>query len=175
MRRERLGETMKVLKRGWFIAITAAAVIATACGGDTETDVVEPQVPVDAKPINYIGRQAKVCGTVVATADRDSSTRRLREPDRQRQSRSFEFDKDPGHVPRFRDGRTRISSSSSGGRPSERPATVASWPDIADPSIDLAGGWFDGKKICVSARMRRYRDKAAILIDDWRQIDFLEE
>jgi hypothetical protein len=172
MRRKRLGDSMRLLKRGWFVPITAAAVIATACGGGGEPDIVQPQVPVDAKPINYVGRDAKACGTVVATdtelehpnsVNPTATTISFLTFDRT-QVTFLDFETEDPDFLVFFWGKTKRQAG-------YNPA----WPDIADPSIDLAGGWFDGKKICVSGRIRRYRDKAAILINDWRQIDFLEE
>ena len=172
MRRERLGESMKLLKLGWIIAITAAAVFATACGGGADTEIVEPEVPASAKAIDYVGRDAKVCGTVEATATElehpssvipSSNTVSFLEFDKA-QVTFLNFDREDPDFLVFFWGKTKREAG-----------YTAAWPDIADPSIDLAGGWFDGKKICVSGRIRRYRDKAAILINDWRQIDFLEE
>ena len=163
---------MKLLKRGWAIALVAGASFAMACGGEAEPEVVEPQVPADAKPINYIGRPAKVCGTVEATVTE------LEHPSSVIPSSNtvsfLEFDKaqvtfldieteDPDFLVFFW-GKTKRGA---GFNPT--------WPDLTDPSIDLAGGWFDGKKICVSGRLRKYREKAAILIDDWKNIEFLEE
>ena len=172
MRRERSGESMKLLKRGWAIALVAGASFAMACGGEAEPEVVEPQVPADAKPINYIGRPAKACGAVVAT---ETETEHAGSVNPTATTISFlTFDRtlvtfldfeteDPDFLVFFW-GKTKRGA---GFNPS--------WPDLTDPSIDLAGGWFDGKKICVSGRLRKYRDKGAILIDDWQNIEFLEE
>ncbi len=172
MRRERLGDSMRLLKRGWIIAITTAAATAMACGGGGETDIVEPQIPVDPKPIDYIGREAKVCGTVVATetelehpnsVNPTATTISFLTFDRT-QVTFLDFEtEDPDFLVFF------------WGKTKRQAGYAPAWPDIADPSINLAGGWFDGKKICVSGRIRKYRDKAAILMDDWRKIDFLEE
>lgn len=167
-----MAKSTQFLKCGWTVAIMAAAVLATACGGEGDTDAAAPQGPISTKPIDYVGRQAKVCGTVVETIHEaqhaqsvlpGSDTVTFLNFDRTLVSwLDFETE-DPDFLVFFR------------GKTKRQVGSTVPWPDIEDPSIDLAGGWFDGKKICVSGRIREYRDQAAILMQDYGRIEFLEE
>ena len=99
-----------------------------------------------AEAADNIGKQSKVCGTVMAT---------VYEPEHQYKVTFLNIDK--ADSPDF-----FVYFWHSGKR-------IGDWPDIADPSIDLTAGWFDGKTVCAEGLIQKYRDTAGINAGFWHQ------
>ena len=115
-------------------------------GGGLDTPSI---TTIEAK--DNIGKMTKVCGVVAAT---------IYEPEHSYRVTFLNFDKaeDPDFFVYFWHSGKRIGD----------------WPDIADPSIDLSGGWFDGQSICATGLIQRYRNTAGINAGFWHQIEIQE-
>ncbi len=105
-----------------------------------------------AEATDNIGKQSKVCGTVMAT---------VHEPGHQYKVTFLNIDK--ADSPDF-----FVYFWHSGKR-------IGDWPDIADPSIDLTAGWFDGKTVCAEGLIQKYRDTAGINAGFWHQLTIREQ
>ena len=104
-----------------------------------------------AEATDYIGKQGKVCGTVMAT---------VYEPEHQYKVTFLNIDKaeDPDFFVYFWHSGKRIGD----------------WPDIADPDIDLTN-WFDGKTVCAEGLIQKYREKPGINAGFWHQLEVREQ
>ena len=104
-----------------------------------------------AEATDYIGKQGKVCGTVMAT---------VYEPEHQYKVTFLNIDKaeDPDFFVYFWHSGKRIGD----------------WPDIADPDIDLTT-WFDGKTVCAEGLIQKYREKPGINAGFWHQLEVREQ
>ena len=104
-----------------------------------------------AEATEYIGKQGKVCGTVMAT---------VYEPEHQYKVTFLNIDKaeDPDFFVYFWHSGKRIGD----------------WPDIADPDIDLTT-WFDGKTVCAEGLIQKYREKPGINAGFWHQLEVREQ
>ena len=103
-----------------------------------------------AEAADHVGKQVKVCGTVA-----DS----VHYPEHKYKVTLLHFDKaeDPDFVAYF-----------------WLTPRLGSWPDVADPSIDMTT-WFTGKSVCVQGRMERYQQTPGINASNWRQIEILDQ
>ncbi len=115
-------------------------------GGGLDTDELTA-----AEAVDYVGKQAKVCGTVMSTDY---------EPEHQYKVTFLNIDKaeDPDFFVYFWHSGKRIGD----------------WPDIADPSIDLTT-WFDGKTVCAEGLIQKYREKPGINAGFWHQLEVREQ
>ena len=104
-----------------------------------------------AQATEHIGKQGKVCGTVMST---------VHEPEHQSKVTFLNIDKaeDPDFFVYFWHSGKRVGD----------------WPDISDASVDLTN-WFNGKKICAEGLIQKYREKPGINAGSWAQISFQEE
>ena len=104
-----------------------------------------------AQATKHIGKQGKVCGTVMST---------IHEPEHQSKVTFLNVDKadDPDFFVYFWHSGKRVGD----------------WPDISDASVDLTN-WFNGKKICIEGLIQQYRAKPGINARSWNQISFPEE
>ena len=103
-----------------------------------------------AQAVDNVGKQGKVCGTVMST---------VYEPEHRLKITFLNFDKaeDPDFFVYFwhigqRNGK---------------------WPDIEDSSVDITT-WFNGKTICAKGVIGFYRAKPSISIGQWPQIEIRE-
>ena len=96
---------------------------------------------------DYIGKQGKICGTVMAS---------VHEPEHRLKLTFLNIDKaeDPDFFVFFPYIGQRFGN----------------WPDVKDSTVDLTT-WFNDKNICVQGRIALYRDKPAISTGQWHQIE----
>ena len=97
-----------------------------------------------------IGKQGKVCGTVMSS---------VHEPEHRLQLTFLNIDKaeDPDFFVYYPYIGQRFGN----------------WPDLKDSSVDITT-WFNDKKICVQGRIALYREKPAISVGQWHQIEIRE-